>query len=164
MTDISQRLARYHAGDLPDVEPPELDAATGSISLVREEEIDAATRTLLLAPAAASHSGVAQNTGSQYRTGTLVVAAGGGVLAALFLVLAGAGAAWWWLNMRSPPSVFEDLPAQAVAPSEPVTEEKTEPVPPTEAQAVPAELESQEEGSNGPAEPVVALSPVPGQA
>ncbi len=162
MADITLRLARYHAGDLPDVEPPEIDAATGSISLVKEEELDAATRTLLMAPAAASQSSAAHSTGSQYRTGTLVVAAGGGVLAALLLVLAGGGATWWWLNNRSAPSVFENLPAQGVTPLDPVAEEeKTEAFPPSVMQEVAAELEPLEEEADGPAEPKVAEARVP---
>jgi len=140
MADISQRLARYHAGELPDVEPAAVESATESVSLVKDEDLGAATRTLLLAPAASSHSSVGKNTGSQYRTGTLVAVAGGGVLAALVLILAGAGAAWWWLSQRIPPSVFEELPAETVAPAEavavPVEEmASVEPVPPVGQEA-----------------------------
>jgi serine/threonine protein kinase len=159
MADITLRLARYHAGDLPDVEPPEIDAATGSISLVEEEELDAATRTLLLAPAAASQSSVAQSTGSQYRTGTLVAAAGGGVIAALLLVLVGAGAAWWWLNQRTTPSVFESLSDPVVAPADPVEEEQVAEDAPTEPALAPGELEPEEAGV--PAEPETAVARVP---
>jgi hypothetical protein len=135
------------------VEPPEVDSATASISLVKDEELDAATRTLLMAPAAASHSGAAQSTGSQFRTGTLVAAAGGGVLAALLLVLVGAGATWWWLNNRTPPSVFEDLPAQMVAPLE------TEQVPLLKEPELPQV--PLEEEADAPAEPEAVKARIP---
>jgi hypothetical protein len=156
MADITQRLARYHAGDLPDVQPPEIEAATESVSLVKEEELDAATRTLLLAPAAASQSSVAQSTGSQYRTGTLVAAAGGGVLAALFLVLAGAGAAWWWLSPRTTSSVFEIFPVEVVAPADRGAEDAAKEKAPSEAEVAPPDREAGEA-----VEPANAVDRVP---
>jgi len=119
---IEQRLANYHAGEMPESEPPQFQQDQASAGTLSDSmDMDAATRTLLQAPAAASGSGaVAATTNSQMRTGTLVMAAGGGALATVLILIVGAFSAWWWFVGRAQPSVFD----------EPVVETQVKPVEP----------------------------------
>ncbi|MEE2751110.1 MAG: serine/threonine-protein kinase [Myxococcota bacterium] len=168
---IEQRLANYHAGEVPEVEPPQFQkdqAADGSLSA--SLDLDAATRTLLQAPAAASGSGVVPaTTHSQMKTGTLVMAVGGGALAALLILVVGAAGAWWWFEGRSPPSVFEVSTAPSPRPPQRVVVEEEEPAvaepePEPELEPEPEPVvrkRAPKETRSRPAPVEVSLSPTP---